>query len=140
MMDFEKLKNVLNTDDTFCCVNGMRLTVIREGYAEAELEITPRVLNSRKVVQGGAIMTLADFAFAGAGNSMGCTVVSTGVNVSFVRPGTGKFLRATCQKLHHGKTISLYRAEIFNDQGDLVAEASINGFNIADTCIYLDKK
>ena len=139
-MNCEKLKDFLNANDLFCRHCGITLTRVAPGEAEAELEITPQMMNSRNVVQGGAIMTLADFAFAGAGNSMGCTVVSTGVNVSFVRPGTGKFLRATCQKLHHGKTISLYRAEIFNDQGDLVAEATINGFNIADTCIYLDKK
>lgn len=120
--------------------NDMQITLIREGYAEAELIVSEKVLNGRNVVQGGAIMTLADFAFAGAGNSSGNTVVSLSMNTNFIRPGSGDKLRAVAQKVHHGKKTCVYKVEVFNGDGKLAAEVTITGFNIADYCIYLDEK
>ena len=129
-MDYEKLKNFLNENDTYCRYSGIKLTHISAGYAEAVMEITPNVLNGRKVVQGGAITTLADFAFAGAANSLGCSAVSLNINVSFIAPGTGKFLKAAAEKVHHGRATCVYSVRVVNDEGKLIATANINGFII----------
>ena len=72
-MDYEKLKDFLNENDRFCKFCGIKLTEIAAGYAEAEVEINESLVNGRNVAQGGVIMTLADFAFAGAINSTGVT-------------------------------------------------------------------
>lgn len=129
-MDCEKLKNFLNNNDLFCKYCGIRLTRVAPGEAEAELEITPNMYNSRNVVQGGAIMTLADFAFAGAANAMGHSTVSTGVVTNFLRPGTGKKLIAHAKKIHHGKSTCLYQVEVTNDEGKLVASVNVTGFTV----------
>ena len=129
-MDCEKLKNFLNEEDVFCRYCGIRLTEAAPGKAEAVMEITPEKYNSRNVVQGGAIMTLADFAFAGAANAMGHTAVSTNVSTNFIRPGTGRKLIARAEKVHHGRTTCLYQVRVENDCGQLIATASISGFII----------
>ena len=131
-MDFEKIKNFLNENDTFCKFCGIRLIEVGDGYAEAVLDIDTNKLNGRKVVQGGAIMTLADFAFAGAVNGSGVTGVSLNCNTNFIRPGSGSFLRAVCRKISQGKTTCVYNAEVFNDVGKLVATMNITGYIIAD--------
>lgn len=129
-MDYEKLKEFLNENDRFCRFCGIKLTKVEPGYAEAELTVTPDMFNSRNVVQGGAIMTLADFAFAGAANAMGHTTVSTGVVTNFLRPGSGEKLFARARKIHHGRSTCLYQVEVTNYDGKLVASVSITGFTV----------
>lgn len=131
-MDYEKLKDFLNTNDRFCRHCGIQLTHVAPGEAEAELQITPSVLNGRDVVQGGAIMTLADFAFAGAANAMGHSTVSTGLNINFIRPGSGKKLIAKAKKIHHGRSTCLYQVDVFNEEKKLVAAVSVSGFIVDD--------
>lgn len=90
MVDYNALKERLNKEDRFCAYNGIRLTEIREGYAEAELTVTEHSLNGLGIVQGGALFTLCDLAFAGASNSYGKSVLDWAVRFrSFVR-GPGK--------------------------------------------------
>ncbi len=131
-MDYEKLKDFLNTNDRFCRHCGIQLTHVAPGEAEAELQITTSVLNGRDVVQGGAIMTLADFAFAGAANAMGHSTVSTGLNINFIRPGSGKKLIAKAKKIHHGRSTCLYQVDVLNDEGKLVSSVSVSGFIVDD--------
>lgn len=127
-MDLEELKARINRDDRFCRANGMRLTVIRPGYAEAELEVTPEKLNGLDLVQGGAIFTLADLAFAGAANSGGIPTVSASVSLSFLRPGTGGRLRAVASEVSRGRRTGVYSVQVFDEAGRILAHGSITGF------------
>ena len=68
-MDFSDVMNRLNTEDRFSAVNDMKLVTVNEGFAEAELAVSDNSMNSLNVIQGGAIYTLADFAFSGAANA-----------------------------------------------------------------------
>lgn len=131
-MDCQKLKDFLNTNDLFCRHCKIQLTHIAPGESEAELPIDSFTLNSRNVVQGGAIMTLADFAFAGASNAMGQTTVSTGLNVNFIRPGSGKKLIARAKKIHHGRSTCLYQVDVVNDEGKLISSVSVSGFIVSE--------
>ena len=127
-MNCDSLRDFLNNNDLFCRHCGIRLTRVAPGEAEAELDIVSSVMNSRNVVQGGAIMTLADFAFAGAANAMGHTTVSTALNLNFIRPGSGKKLIAKARKVHHGRATCLYQVDVLNDEGKLVSSVSVSGF------------
>ena len=59
-MEMDALKALLNNDDRFCRYNGMRIDVLRLGYAEAVMDITENSLNGLGIAQGGSIFTLAD--------------------------------------------------------------------------------
>ena len=131
MSYFETLKNELNTNDIFCRENGIQLTEIREGYAEASMEIDEHKFNANDVVQGGAIFTLADFAFAGASNSFeGVRCSSMGATINFLRPGAGAHLTARAQVVNLGKRSCLVETDVFNDSGKLVAKVTTTGFFI----------
>ena len=131
MSYFDTLKDELNSNDLFCRENGIILTEIREGYAEAVMKIDDRKFNANNVVQGGAIFTLADFAFAGAANSFeGLRCSSMSSNINFLRPGTGNTLSARAQVINRGKRSCLVETEVFNDAGKLVAKVTTAGFFI----------
>ena len=119
----------INRLDRFAAGNNMRLTKVEPGYAEAELVITESMLNGNNVVQGGAIFTLADMAFAGAANSENNGMVTQCCNLTFLRPGDGEKLFATAKVIHRGRTTGLYAVEVRNDRGKLVASGQINGFS-----------
>ena len=72
-------------NDRFAASSGMCLVELRPGFARTSLEIEDRHLNSVGIVQGGAIFTLADLAFAMACNSAGKVAVAIDTNLSFLR-------------------------------------------------------
>lgn len=129
-MNLEKIKEYLNTRDRFCVANDMQITVLSEGYAEAEMPISDNKLNGLDVVQGGAIYTLADFAFAGASNANkeDRRCIGSATSINYIRPGSGTKLKAVAKIIHAGKKTCLSNVEVFNDQNKLVATATFQGF------------
>lgn len=127
-MTIEEIKEKLNRDDRFCRYNEMRIDVIRPGYAEAVMELTENKLNGLGIAQGGAIFTLADLAFAGASNAAGFRTVAFTSNISFIRPGTGRRLRAVATEVSRGRRTGVYSVQVFNDDGKVVAHGTTTGF------------
>ena len=128
---FDTLKDLLNNNDIFCRDNGIYITEIREGYAEAVMDVDESKYNTNNVVQGGAIFTLADFAFAGAANSFeGTKCSSMNAVINFLRPGKGSRLSARAQVVNRGKRTCLVETEVFDDAGKLVAKITTTGFFI----------
>ena len=127
-MTIEEIKEKLNRDDRFCRYNEMRIDVIRPGYAEAVMEITENKLNGLGIAQGGAIFTLADLAFAGASNAVGFRTVAFTSNISFIRPGTGRRLRAVATEVSRGRRTGVYSVQVFNDDGKVVSHGTTTGF------------
>ena len=128
-MDYlEQLREHINEHDTFAKSNRMRLETVREGYAEAVMEITENSCNAVGTVQGGAIFTLADLAFAGAANSYGDKCVAMSAAVSFIRPGSGKILRAVAREVNKGRRSCVMEVEVRNDAEKLVSKIQFTGF------------
>ena len=50
--------------DHFAGENGIRVVEVRPGFARTEMAVESRHLNSIGILQGGALFTLADLAFA----------------------------------------------------------------------------
>ena len=125
---FTLLKEFLNREDKFAAAIGARIVEIAPGYARAEMEIEEKHLNGAKVVQGGAIFTLADFAFAGGSNSYGPRSTAINASITFMRPGTGKKLIAEAKAVNCGRRTCLFDVTIRNDQGKNIAKMMINGF------------
>ena len=128
-MEFlEQLKQTINENDTFGKSNRMRLEMVKEGCAEAVMEITENSCNAVGTVQGGAIFTLADMAFAGAANSFGDKCVAMSAAVSFIRPGSGKTLRAEARTVSKGRRSCVMDVEVTNEEHKLVAKIQFTGF------------
>ena len=84
-------------NDRFAKHAGIELIEFSPGRAQASMHITDKHLNGIGLVQGGAIFTLADFAFAVAVNSRGNIAVAVTTTITFLKAATEGTLIATAE-------------------------------------------
>jgi len=120
-MDIDALKRCFK-NDRFAERAGVELLSVSPGRAAAKLTLHPHHLNAVNTVQGGAIFTLADFAFAVAANSHGTVAVAINVNITFMRAATTGVLWAEAREVSKNFKIGSYIVEVKDDHGDLVAQ------------------
>ena len=116
--------------DRFATENGMTLDAIGEGTAECSLTLTRRHINANGGVMGGAIFTLADFAFAVAVNNVHRPTVAQQVSISYLNAPKGKRLiaRAHCRK--DGRSTCVYIVDVTDDTGRDIAQFVGTGFKL----------
>ena len=129
MADLEKTKKFFAAD-IFAMDMGIEILKADEEESICALNISPKLFNAGNTVQGGAIFTLCDLAFAVAANCEGRHTVTHSASVSFIKPGKGKRLYATATKISAGKTTCHYSVRVTNDEDVLVAHMMVNGYVI----------
>ncbi len=107
--------------DNFVMDVGIELLEVSPGYAKAKLDIKEKHLNALKTVQGGALFTLADIAFAAALNAYGNDAVVINANISFVKAVGKGTLIAEAKEISISPKIATYSVNITDDNGDIVA-------------------
>jgi acyl-CoA thioesterase len=108
-------------NDKFAERTNIELLTVAPGLASAKMTLYPHHLNGYGTVQGGAIFTLADFAFAAASNSHGTVAVAINVSISFLKAATTGTLWAEARELSKNFKLGSYTVEVKDDAGDLVA-------------------
>ena len=116
----ENLKRFFKKDN-FAANSGIELLEVSPGYAKARLDIEEKHLNALRTVQGGALFTLADLAFAAASNAYGNATVAINANISFVKAATKGTLIAEAKETSISPKIATYTVNITDDKGDIVA-------------------
>jgi acyl-CoA thioesterase len=119
-MEKEKLKAYFK-NDRFATLTGIEILEVGTGYCKAKMKIEDKHLNAANVVQGGAIFTLADLAFAVASNSHGQLALALNVNISFLKGKSSGTLFATATELCNPKRIGAYDILITDENDELVA-------------------
>jgi acyl-CoA thioesterase len=108
-------------NDKFAERANIELLSVSPGQARAKMTLHPYHLNGYGSVQGGAIFTLADFAFAAASNSHGTVAVAINVSITYMKAGTTGALWAEARELSRNFKLGSYTVEVKDDQGELVA-------------------
>ncbi|MGB9082031.1 MAG: PaaI family thioesterase [Desulfuromonadaceae bacterium] len=108
-------------EDKFARHAGIELVDAGLGWAKASMKIEPFHLNGAGTVHGGAIFTLADFAFAVASNSHGTLAMGINTSVNFVKAATRGTLHAEATEQSKGPKLASYSVMITDDAGDVVA-------------------
>ena len=117
----DRIKSFLSENDQFAKHSGIELMDISTGYAKAKMIIMDYHLNGVKTVHGGAVFTLADFAFAAAANSHGRIAVGINATVSYIKAVHTGALFAEARELSINHKLGNYIINIVDDQNDLVA-------------------
>ena len=86
------------------------------------------VYKRQGIIMGGAIFTLADFAFAVASNHEKLGTVSLNANITFLRASKGDKLIATAECVRDGRTTCYYRVSVTDNTGALIAEITTSGY------------
>ena len=114
------LKDFLSQGDRFAANTGCILKEVREGYARAELVVTPDHLNAGGVCQGGVYFTLADIALAAVMNSREQLTFGIENNIVFLKSAkVGDTLIAEALEVFNHHKIPYVDVRITNQNGDL---------------------
>ncbi|MBR5870053.1 MAG: PaaI family thioesterase [Clostridia bacterium] len=109
---------------------GITVEEIGEQYAKCRMPVTPQHRNAAGAVMGGAIYTLADFAFAVAANLGGVLTVTTTASVSFVGTCKGEILYAETRLIKDGRRSCFFEVTVTDELGNLVAVVTSNGMHL----------
>jgi acyl-CoA thioesterase len=108
-------------NDLFARHAGLELVSLEPGRATVRMLLQPFHRNGLGGVHGGAIFTLADFAFAAASNSHGPLAVAINVSITFLKAATTGVLVAEAREIALNPKLGTYTVEVKDEQGNLVA-------------------
>jgi acyl-CoA thioesterase len=107
--------------DRFARENGIRVVEARLGFARTEMTVEPRHLNSVGILQGGALFTLADLAFAVASNSHGVVAVACQADVTWFKAVRAGKLTAAAEEISRTRKLSTCLVRVTDEEQELVA-------------------
>jgi len=108
--------------DRFASRNGMRMAEVRTGYARAEMAVEEGHLNTVAILHGGALFTLADFAFAAACNSHGVVAVACQADMTYFKGiAEGARITAVAEEISRTRKLSTCVVRLTDESGELVA-------------------
>lgn len=119
-MDTKKAQEIFS-HDRYAALTGVEIEEAGRGYCKARLVIGDKHMNGANVVQGGAIFTLADLAFAVASNSHGQLALAINVNISFLQSKTSGILYAVAREVKEPGRIGAYDVLVTDEENDVVA-------------------
>ena len=116
----ENIKQIL-TRDRYAKHSGIELVSVSPGHAVAQMPIQAHHLNALGSVQGGAIFTLADFAFAAASNAHGKAAVASNVSITYMKAASSGTLRAEARELSVNPKLGSYTVNVTDEHDNLIA-------------------
>jgi len=127
MTDLERARAVFMKTPFAAQLTGCGIEDVGPGYARCSLALEPRHMNSLGQPMGGAIFTLADFAFAIASNFDRDVFVSTSADVHFIAAAKGGTLYAEAREIRSGRRTCLFSVEVSDELGTQVAYVTVSG-------------
>lgn len=98
------------------------------GRSLCSMNITDGHLNAAGFVMGGAIFTLADFAFGVAANTEKSITVTLSSSIQFINAAKCNKLIAEAKCIKEGRSVVFYEVNITDECGKLIATATCNGY------------
>lgn len=117
----EKIREFFRDHDLLARHLGIELLEVSAGGAVARMEIREEHLNGVRSVHGGALFTLADFAFAAACNSHGNIAVAIQASISYIKAVQQGVLTAVATEVSAEKSLGYYQIDITQEDGELIA-------------------
>ena len=107
--------------DAFVKHCGIELVSLAPGHAVTRMQVQPRHLNAVGIVQGGAIFTLADYAFAVASNAHGTIAVGINVSITYMKSAASGTLTAEAREVALNPKLASYTVDVMDDGHHLIA-------------------
>ena len=120
-------------DDRFATENGITLDELDAEHAVTSMVLAPRHRNAFGGIMGGAIFTLADFAFAALTNDRGRTTVAQQVSINYLSAPKGGRLVATARFRKDGRSSCVVNVDVADDTGRDIAQFVGTGFKLQTT-------
>ena len=129
MMSLEEAREFFS-GDRFATENGMEIVERDADHAVTAMTLARRHLNANGGIMGGAIFTLADFAFAALINDRNRKAVAQQVSINFLSAPKGSRLVATSHYRRNGRSSCVVVVDVADDTGRDVAQFVGLGFKL----------
>lgn len=116
--------------DRFATENGITLDELDDSHAVTSLTLGARHRNAFGGVMGGAIFTLADFAFAALTNDRERVTVAQQVSINYLSPTKGERLIARATFRKDGRSSCVVNVDVTDDTGRDIAQFVGTGFKL----------
>ncbi|MCR5487525.1 MAG: PaaI family thioesterase [Lachnospiraceae bacterium] len=131
MSRLEEAREIFSKDLYATKLSGIRIEEVGENSAVCSMPLTKEHRNAYGGIMGGAIYTLADFAFAVASNfGRESLTVSLVGQASFLSMSHGSMLTAKARLIKDGRTNCFYEVEVTDDLGKDIALVSFTGSHL----------
>ncbi len=131
MGTLEEAKNIFSKDLYATELSGIEIDEIGKDYAKCSMKLTEKHRNAYGGIMGGAIYTLADFAFAVASNyEKEQATVSLVGQATFMSATNGSILFAEARLLKDGKRNSFFEVTVSDDLKKTIAIVSFTGAHV----------
>ena len=132
MKDFSTINDARDyfSKDRFATENGIALDEVDATHAVASLTVDSRHKNAFGGVMGGAIFTLADFAFAALTNDRERVTVAQQVSINYFAQPKGARLVATARYRKDGRNSCVVNVDVVDDSGREIAQFVGTGFKL----------
>ncbi len=128
MPDIDEIRERFSSDRFAVEAAGAHIDLAEPGHAVCFMELRPIHLNSDSAPMGGAIFTLADFAFAVASNAYSDRVtVTQQISAEFLSAARGSSLIAEARCMRQGRRSCFYTVDVKDELGTEVAYFTVNG-------------
>lgn len=107
---------------------GASIDAVNENGAVCSVELSRKHLNGVNAIMGGAIFTLADFAFAVATNYIEDITVTQTSQITYLGAPKGGKLIAEAKKVKSGRSSCFYTITVTDELGTQVAMVTSTGF------------
>ncbi|MEG0229142.1 MAG: PaaI family thioesterase [Oscillospiraceae bacterium] len=128
MSYLEKAKEKFSKDLFATEATKIEIKDAKPQYSKCYFKVLPCHLNAMGFVMGGAIFTLADFAFAVASNYNDVITVSLNSQINYINAAKAELLIAQAVCIKEGKTTCFYEITIFDDTEKTIAKVTTTGF------------
>jgi acyl-CoA thioesterase len=118
----ERVRAEMYQRDPAAQMLGIVVEAIGPGFARCRMTVRADMLNGHATCHGGFTFTLADAAFAYAGNAYNRITVALGAQITFIAPArAGDVLIATAEEQSRAGKTGVYDVEVTKADGTLVA-------------------
>ena len=104
---------------------GIKVLELSPGYTRVSMKMRPEYLNFNGLDFGAIIMSIADYAFSLAINSLNMPSVATQFNIHLLAPAeVGEDITAEGRVLRSGKRVGISEMTVLNQSGKIIARAT----------------
>ena len=121
-------KKAINETPGFIKHNNFKVEDVSTEYAKMSVELTEETLNPNGVAHGGLLFGLADTTMGLLARTTGRNVTTINAHIDYLKPGIGKKLTCTAEAIKVGKATGVYRANIYNEEEQLVSTVTATFF------------
>ena len=139
MLDMQAFQAFMNEAEGFNRHNGIRFTVVEEGYCECEVELTQNGLNPQGVAHGSLLFALCDGVTGMAAATTGRSMLTQSASIHYLRPCAAGKLTAKSRVIKNGRRTALCVGEVYDASGRLLVTSEFEVFYTTDTLTLPEK-